>query len=172
MEALLAADLADDLSLPNGPFTFLAPTNEAMISDDLLECLSDRNIEERQYFWRNHIFGDDFLEFEIRELYDYDDIGDEPMLNDETITIEIDEDDTMVFNGNSKIVQPDMIALNGIVHGIDRVLLRTSSNDDDNNDVDTVYFIVLRVGFSFSLFLFHVLSLSLSLCLSLFRSHS
>ena len=84
----------------------------------------------------------------------------------------IEADNTVVINLNSEVVQPDMIASNGIGHGINRVLIPSGTycpiiHDDG---VYTVCFIVSRVGFSFFSFLSY--SLSLSLCLSLFLSLS
>ena len=84
----------------------------------------------------------------------------------------IEANNTVVINLNSEVVQSDMIASNGIGHGITRVLIPSGTyctviHDDD---VYTVCCIVSRVGFSF--FSFHSLSLSLSLCLSLFLSLS
>ena len=44
------------------------------------------------------------------------------MVNEYNILINIDEG-TVVINDNAKVVQPNVIASNGILHGIDRVLV-------------------------------------------------
>ena len=119
VEALTAADLVDALSFPNGPFfTVMAPTNTAfgLLDEDLLGCLLEplyQDVLQNVLLYhaadgKNPAQGL-FIDQEIE------------MLNGDNILINIDAVN-VVINDNAEVVQPNVIASNGILHGIDRVL--------------------------------------------------
>jgi len=115
--AVVQAGLAEALSQP-GPFTIFAPTDEAFVeagidlntisNEELVNILKyhvvatgllTKNLEERPYHTLN---GQDFF---------------------------VSEDDHHFFiNGNSELVEFNIIATNGIIHKIDKVLMPPVGN--------------------------------------------
>ena len=142
LEALDTANLIDLLLTP-GPFTVFAPTNEAfdLLDDDLpglFECLLEpRYAPYLQIIMTYHVAkGEVFLAEQLVN----DQVID--MLDGQEVSINIDNDGTTivekvlnqhywgaaVINSYSKIVQRNMLASNGIMHGIDHLLLPPNFN--------------------------------------------
>ena len=125
VDALVAADLADDLSPPEGRFTVMAPTNEAFesLQENLRECLlKPQYVEELRDVLLYHAASGELL---ARQLFNDQEIE---MLNDETILITTVDGVDVEIDGYSVIEQPNMFASNGIAHGISYVLIPPTFN--------------------------------------------
>lgn len=122
----MAADLVDALSNP-GPFTVFAPTNTAFdtLGPELLGCLfEDQFSESLQAVLEYHVTAGEFLS---EDLFNKQVIR---MLNGEDILIKIEPDGTFVIyvvhssvHNNADIESPNLKASNGVLQGINRVLL-------------------------------------------------
>jgi uncharacterized surface protein with fasciclin (FAS1) repeats len=122
VEAVVAADLAATLSGP-GPFTVFAPTNDAFVA--LLAELSvtkDQLLADKPLLTKvltYHVLGGP-----VRVLR-----ADVPLntpittLQGETFTIDSSLDITDQRSRTAGIVQTDILASNGVIHAIDRVIL-------------------------------------------------
>jgi uncharacterized surface protein with fasciclin (FAS1) repeats len=101
----------------SGPFTLLAPTNEAFEALDsatLDELLLPSNVEKLRDLLLYHIvpglvLSDDFEDGSIDTL-----------LGGQTIAVAVDP---IVFNGRAEVVEADILACNGVIHAIDDVLV-------------------------------------------------
>nr|WP_286943784.1 fasciclin domain-containing protein [Allomuricauda sp.] len=139
------SDLIGTLS-GNGPFTVFAPTNDAfsaLLSElDGFETLDDFDTEEERALLA------DILKYHVvagaavlsTNLTDAQNI--ETVLG-ETVTVSLDgavylNDAT---NGNAEVIIPDVMASNGVVHVIDKVLLPQSvldalGNEEEEEEAD------------------------------------
>ena len=126
MKALTAADLVDALSFPHtGPFTLFAPTNAAfhLLDEDLLGCLSEPRYQDvLQDVLMYHVADGEYsteklVNDQVINMWD----GQKMLINidDGTVVINANDND----NDNAKVVLPNVLASNGILHGIDRVLM-------------------------------------------------
>ena len=125
VDALVAANLAEDLSPPEGKFTVMAPTNEAFdsLQENLFDCLiKPQYIEELRKVLLYHAASGELL---ARQLSNDQEIE---MLNDETILITTVDGVDVEINGYSVVEQPNMFASNGIAHGISYVLIPPTFN--------------------------------------------
>lgn len=101
----------------SGPFTLLAPTNEAFEALDaatLDELLLPSNQDKLKDLLLYHIvpglvLSDDFEDGTIDTL-----------LDDQSISVSVDP---ILLNGRAEVVQADIIACNGVIHAIDDVLV-------------------------------------------------
>ena len=164
--ALEAADLINTLQ-DAGPFTVFAPTNEAFVEFDflgneLLGCLLEpRFFEELNRIMSYHIILGGVLTEQLSLLRGTEIIT----RNQERIQINVKDDKTIVLNADSEIVKSNLMARNGVLHGIDRALMPPGTSYCSINFYNIYCLnVVVRVGFSFSFFLI------LSICLSLFLS--
>ena len=115
--ALLEIAGLEDIFLCAGPFTCLAPTNAAFDALDpaLVEALLDpANVD---------ILRDVLLYHLVPDLYLSDDFEDGSLLTllegqsiDVTTT-------PIIFNGDVELIEPDILACNGVIHVLDNVLL-------------------------------------------------
>ncbi|MDJ0755455.1 MAG: fasciclin domain-containing protein [Ardenticatenaceae bacterium] len=133
--ALTAAGIAGNIA-EHGPFTVFAPTDEAFAK--LPEGTLDGLLADNKMLT-------DVLLYHVLE----GDIGPETaatlteatMLNGEEVRIKIFEDD-VYLNDDSKVIEADIIGMNGRVHAIDTVLLppviRTQMVREEMGDVDPV----------------------------------
>ena len=116
--ALEAADLINTLQ-DAGPFTVFAPTNEAFVilGDEYLGCLLEpRFIEQLNRIMFYHITLGKVLTEQLSN-------GQEIVMTwPETVLITIEDDNTIVLNADSEVVKSNMMARNGVLHGIDRAL--------------------------------------------------
>merc|ERR1711865_1024371 len=125
--ALTAADLVQALSSPNGPYTVFAPTNAAfdVLGQELLGCLL---LPENQVVLQDvllyHVASGEYL---AQQLLNNQVIE---MTNTDSILITIDEG-TVVINDNAEVVAANIIASNGVLHGIDRVLIPPELNVEE-----------------------------------------
>jgi uncharacterized surface protein with fasciclin (FAS1) repeats len=117
--ALEAAGLVPNLGFPNGPFTVFAPTNAAFdrLGEELLGCLllpAYQTVlqDVLLYHVANGVFyAQDLVNDQVIE-----------MVNGYDISTFFDEG-TIAINDSADVVAADIVASNGIIHGIDRVLM-------------------------------------------------
>lgn len=118
--ALEVAGLTDALAQP-GPYTVFAPPNSAFdalpegVLDDLLA-----NPDQLSEVLLYHVADGSYPASEVVQL---DAIT---TLQGEDITIEVTEGGDVILNGDTNLLQPDVVASNGIIHVIDQVLIPPS----------------------------------------------
>jgi Fasciclin domain len=101
----------------SGPFTLLAPTNdafEALDSATLDELLLPVNQDKLKDLLLYHIVPGLVLS------EDFDDGSLQTLLDSQSISVTIDP---IVLNGRAEIVEADVMACNGVVHAINDVLV-------------------------------------------------
>lgn len=116
VQAIEAAGLADTLSDSSSSYTVFAPTNEAFnqLPDGALEyLLQPENKEVLQRVLSYHILPESVPSSEIS--------GGEVASLDGGLVTEVSDDGITV--NNASVINPDIEASNGIVHGVNRVLL-------------------------------------------------
>jgi uncharacterized surface protein with fasciclin (FAS1) repeats len=122
--AVQAAELVDALSGP-GPLTVFAPTDEAfeaLLADLGLtaeELLADTELLESVLTY--HVIPDEVLAETVVTL----DGAEVETLNGATVTISVDGDTVMV--NDATVTAVDVVASNGVVHVIDKVLVPPAS---------------------------------------------
>jgi transforming growth factor-beta-induced protein len=112
--ALLAANLTDDLN-GTGPFTLFAPTNDAFAMippDDLNELLNNETNLTRTLQY--HVVEGMVLSSNVTE-------GNVTTLEGSDIVVVVN--DTGVFVNDAQVIITDIICTNGVIHGIDQVLM-------------------------------------------------
>jgi len=125
--ALDAADLVEAVSEPNGPFTVFAPTDDAFaaLPDGLVGCL----LEER-----NKSFLTDVLLYHVASgqvlSSDLSDNQKIPTLFGTDVTVDIMMNGGGVMINDSRVLQADVLASNGVIHIIDTVLVPDGRLDD------------------------------------------
>ncbi len=122
VQAVTAAGLGNNLSAP-GPFTVLAPTNEAfqalIDSNPAWNQLSDIDAEVLEQVLLYHVVSGRVLSSSLSANQEV------TMMNGEILTV-TQVGSTVTFNDTADVVTPDVEASNGIVHIIDAVLLPPS----------------------------------------------
>ena len=116
LQALEAAGLNDTLK-ETGPYTVLAPVDDAFIKmpqTKLHDLFKSENKDSLQSLLRNHIIAGNFRS---RELKEYDEIR---SMNGEELRI---ESRAGLWINEAQVITPDLKASNGVVHGIDTVLM-------------------------------------------------
>lgn len=117
--AIQAADLGETLSA-EGPYTVFAPTDEAFaaLPEGILETLLlPENKETLQQILTYHVVASEVPSSDIAP-------GAVPTVADEDVTLSVDDSTVMV--NEATVVQPDVMASNGVIHVIDTVLLPPS----------------------------------------------
>jgi len=126
-EMIMRTDLADELS-SDGPFTLFAPTNEAV--DNFLfeqgftrqQLMESSELRDLVLY---HIMAGRLLSSQIP-------VGDmETLSPNQNLSFSI-EDNAITINGNTNILTPDVEARNGVIHGINRVLMAPEDTTEDN----------------------------------------
>ena len=120
--ALTEAGLIEALSYPpnSGKFTVFAPSHTAFgkMDQDLLECLLEpRYVEILEDVLMYHVADG---EYSTGQLVNDQVIN---MWDGQEMLINIKNDGTVVINDNAEVVQPNVMTTNGILHGIDQVLM-------------------------------------------------
>lgn len=118
--ALKAADLVDALS-GEGPFTVFAPTDaafEALGEDTLKAVLADK--KKLTGILTYHVIKGKVLAADALALAKDDKSA--TTLNGADIKLSI-KDKSLYLNGTVKVIKTDIIAKNGVIHVIDKVLL-------------------------------------------------
>ena len=127
VEALTRAGLIEDLSSPNESFTVFAPTHTAfgLMDQDLLQCLLEPRFKDvLQDVVMYHVADG---EYSTEQLVNDQVIN---MWDGDNILINIENDGTVVID-NAEVVFPNMMATNGILHGIDQVLMPPNFDDQE-----------------------------------------
>ena len=116
LQALEAAGLSDTLK-ETGPYTLLAPVDDAFVKipqTKLHSLFKSDNRESLQSLLRNHIIAGDLPS---KELKTHDEIrsitGDELKI----------ESRAGLWVNEAQVITPDLKASNGVIHGIDTVLM-------------------------------------------------
>ena len=116
LQALDAAGLKDTLS-ETGPYTILAPVDDAFIEmpqTKLHDLFKSENRESLRSLVRHHIIAGDLPS---RELKRHDEVT---SMNGENLRI---ESRAGLWANEAQVITPDHNAANGVLHGIDTVLM-------------------------------------------------
>jgi uncharacterized surface protein with fasciclin (FAS1) repeats len=116
LQALEAAGLKDTLK-ETGPYTILAPVDDAFIKipqTKLHDLFKSENRESLRSLLRNHIIAGDLPS---RDLKRHDEIR---SMNGEELRI---ESRAGLWANEAQFITPDLKASNGVLHGIDTVLM-------------------------------------------------
>jgi uncharacterized surface protein with fasciclin (FAS1) repeats len=123
--ALSAADLVDELSM-GGPFTIFAPTNEAFerLGAHLDSLLKDENrVELTNALVYHAIAGEKVLTDEMEDGESLE------MAQGDEAVLKIKYGEIIKIN-SANIIEADILATNGVIHVIDRVLLPEEAMSD------------------------------------------
>jgi len=116
--AIKAADLVEPLR-GEGPFTVLAPTNEAFaaLPEGTVEnLLKPENKAQLQAILKYHVIPAAAMAKDVVKM------DEAPTLLGKPVTIQV-TDDGVTLNGSAKVIKTDIKADNGVIHFIDAVLL-------------------------------------------------
>ena len=116
LQALEAAGLKDTLK-ETGPYTILAPVDDAFIKipqTKLHDLFKSENRESLRSLLRNHIIAGDLPS---RDLKRHDQIR---SMNGEELRM---ESRAGLWANEAQVITPDLKASNGVLHGIDTVLM-------------------------------------------------
>lgn len=127
LENLVAALVAADGDLPtvlrgDGPFTVLAPTDEAFETFLDGASLGDIPTEVLTQVLLNHVIEGELYSTDLQGLGSGYTSTSAVGAGDENISIFFDTSDGVTFNGVSSVVAADVKALNGVVHVVDAVI--------------------------------------------------
>ncbi|QLE01947.1 fasciclin domain-containing protein [Galbibacter sp. BG1] len=107
-----------------GTFTVLAPTNQAFVDLGVdLASISDADLEN---ILLNHVFGEVLLAADLSTSYKST-LAMGP--NETMVSMFINTDDNVEFNGVSSPIATDITATNGVIHKVDGVLTIPSVRD-------------------------------------------
>ncbi|MBO6531580.1 MAG: fasciclin domain-containing protein [Muricauda sp.] len=127
LENLVAALTAANGDLPtvlrgDGPFTVLAPTNEAF--ENFLDgaTLGDIPVDVLTNVLLNHVISGEVTSTDLTTLGSGYTSTMATGAGDQMVSLFFDTSDGVTFNGVSSVVTPDVKALNGIVHVVDAVI--------------------------------------------------
>ena len=122
--ALFAADLVDVLN-EDGPFTVLAPTNEAFatfLADNGFATLDDVPVALLQQVLLNHVIAGDLTSTDLVTAGSgYTNTAASGAGNN-SMSIYFNTSNGVMFNGISTVSQADIIASNGVIHIVDAVI--------------------------------------------------
>lgn len=116
-QAIQAAGLEDALAA-EGPYTVFAPTNEAFAAlppETLQQLLQPENQEILAQLLSYHVIPGTITSSQIES-------GEVETLAGEVVAIELSKDGTVMVN-NATVTQADIPASNGVIHGVDQVIL-------------------------------------------------
>lgn len=116
LQALEAAGLKDTLK-ETGPYTILAPVDDAFLKipqTKLHDLFKSENRESLRSLVRNHIIAGDLP---TRDLKRHDEVR---SMNGEELRI---ESRAGLWANEAQVITPDLKASNGVLHGIDTVLM-------------------------------------------------
>jgi uncharacterized surface protein with fasciclin (FAS1) repeats len=122
VKAVVAADLVPTLQ-SSGPFTVFAPTNEAFAAlpggtlDDLLK---PENKDKLKAILLYHVHvGDGILAKDVHTMS-------LSTANGKSLHVMVEPDGTVMIN-DAKVIKTDIIAKNGVIHWVDKVILPPSN---------------------------------------------
>ncbi|CAM1352577.1 fasciclin domain-containing protein [Tenacibaculum ascidiaceicola] len=121
--ALQRADLVSALQA-DGPYTVFAPTDAAfqalLDSNDSWNSLDDIPVETLKSVLLFHVISGEVKAADLSNTY-VNTLSTGP--NDEMLSLQIEVDGAAEFNGDSKPIATDVMASNGVIHTIDKVML-------------------------------------------------
>jgi len=127
--ALKRAGLDDELANPTSDFTVFAPTNAAfaaLLTELKVASLNDIPVETLTKVLLYHVKSGKSTSMQIKSGY-YSSLANGPAEGSK-LSLYVDMTATKI-NGRSKITQTDVMADNGVIHAIDKVLLPMSIAD-------------------------------------------
>jgi uncharacterized surface protein with fasciclin (FAS1) repeats len=116
LQTLESAGLKDTLK-DTGPYTVFAPVDDAFLKipqTKLHDLFKTENRESLQSLLRNHIMAGKLLSKELKE---HDEVS---SMNAEDLRI---ESRTRLWINDAQVITPDLKASNGVLHGIDSLLM-------------------------------------------------
>jgi uncharacterized surface protein with fasciclin (FAS1) repeats len=116
--AVTAAGLVDTLA-GDGPFTVFAPTNDAFGSlpeGTVDTLLLPENIDQLTDILKYHVVSGSVPSSSLES-------GDVETLNGESIAVDVSDTMGIMLNDDAHVITADIMASNGIIHVIDKVLL-------------------------------------------------
>ena len=125
--ALIATDLVEALSAPNGPFTVFAPTDAAFDAAPvgLLDCLL-ADIPTLTNILLYHV-ANPWTSGEVLAAQLTDGMEIATLLEGQSIRVKVDEDGSVRINNDvTTVTTPDVPTSNGVIHIIDQVLVPPS----------------------------------------------
>lgn len=127
LENLVAALVAADGDLPtvlrgDGPFTVLAPTDEAFETFLDGAALADVPVDVLTNVLLNHVISGEITSTDLTGLGSGYTSTMATGAGDQMVSLFFDTSDGVTFNGVSSVVTPDVKAINGIVHVVDAVI--------------------------------------------------
>ncbi|NVN19958.1 fasciclin domain-containing protein [Muricauda sp. HICW] len=127
LQNLVAALTAADGDLPtvlrgDGPFTVLAPTDEAFETFLDGAALDDIPVDVLTNVLLNHVISGEISSEDLTGLGSGYTSTMATGAGDQMVSLFFDTSDGVTFNGVSSVVTPDVKALNGIVHVVDAVI--------------------------------------------------
>ena len=121
--ALQKADLVSVLQT-EGPFTVFAPNNKAfqdlLDSNNTWNSLDDIPLETLKKVLLFHVLKGKVMKNDLTDTY-VNTLATGP--NDEALSLQVEVTGAVEFNGDSKPVTTDILATNGVVHIVDKVML-------------------------------------------------
>ncbi len=133
--AVKAADLVDVLK-SDGPFTVFAPTDKAfkkLPEGTIAKLLKPENKAMLVSILKYHVVSGKVLAADVVKLNSANTV------EGGSVTIKI-KDGSVFLNGNSKVVQTDIAASNGVIHVIDTVLMPPAKKNIVETAVSTNMF--------------------------------
>ncbi|WP_038005891.1 fasciclin domain-containing protein [Tenacibaculum sp. 47A_GOM-205m] len=123
VSALQKADLVSALQA-DGPFTVFAPTDTAfqalLDSNDSWNSLDDIPVETLKSVLLFHVISGEVKAADLSNTY-VNTLSTGP--NDDMLSLQVEVDGAVEFNGDSKPIATDVMASNGVIHTIDKVML-------------------------------------------------
>ena len=123
VSALQKTDLVSALQ-SEGSFTVFAPTNagfQALLdSNDSWSSLDDIPVETLKSVLLFHVISGEVKAADLSNTY-VNTLSTGP--NDEMLSLQVEVDGAVEFNGDSKPIATDIMASNGVIHTIDKVML-------------------------------------------------
>merc|ERR1719181_740774 len=149
VEALTKADLVDTLS-GDGPFTVFAPTNDAFaaLGSTVDDLLLPENKEQLRSVLLYHVLGSKVLSTDLSDGLTAE------TLQGDSVTAHVDGSTIMI--NDATVTAADVLATNGVIHVIDKVLLPPTEGDDDDDNTDgarAAFFVLPLFGLLFLLLL-------------------
>jgi len=116
LQALEATGLTDTLK-ETGPFTILAPVDDAFVKipqTKLHDLFKTENRDSLRSLLKNHLIAGELVS---REMKEHDEVN---SMNAEGLRI---ESRAGLWVNEAQVITPDLKASNGVIHGIDTVLM-------------------------------------------------
>lgn len=127
LQSLVAALTAANGDLPtvlrgNGPFTVLAPTDDAFTTFLDGQEIGDLDVEVLTNVLRNHVINGELLSTDLENLGSGYTSTLATGVDEQNVSIFFDATDGVEFNGVSTVTTPNVQALNGVVHVVNTVI--------------------------------------------------